>query len=128
MANHVAFVFFALCTLTAADYFVDGVKGDDSNIGTDILHPFRTISRARDAIRMLQPIKVPIVVNIRAGVYDFSNSPLDFQGPQDSGCAQARITYRAYNEEQVLLSGGREVRLFSDISLVSHRQDSHGRR
>ena len=97
--------------------FVDGVNGNDSNNGTSISTPFRSVGRARDYIRTIQPLQQPVLVNIRRGVYDFSESGLVLNGAQDSGTNAFPITYTAYQQEHVLFSGGREV--CSIISWVS---------
>lgn len=89
--------------------FVDGVAGNDRNNGTQLSSPLRTIQKARDIIRTIQPLAVEVHVNIRQGVYDFSTQSLVLSGTLDSGTAEYPIVYKAYNNENVLLSGGREV-------------------
>ena len=77
------------------------------------LAPFRTLVAARDAIRTLRARRcgLPasgVTVHLRAGVHKFSQ-PLHL-GPEDSGTAESPIEYRAYEGEDVLLSGGVAVR------------------
>ena len=89
--------------------FVDGVAGNDRNNGTQLSSPLRTIQKARDIIRTMQPLAVEVHVNIRQGIYDFSTQSMVLSGTLDSGTAKCPIVYKAYNNENVLLSGGREV-------------------
>jgi hypothetical protein len=81
--------------------------GNDVNPGTK-LKPFRTILRARDAVRQInQKMTSDIVVNIRAGRYELEE-PLRFS-PRDSARKGFRITYKAYQDEQPVISGGRKI-------------------
>lgn len=79
--------------------------GNDANPGTED-QPFRTLERARDAIRAL-PRTQPITVWMHGGTYELAR-PLRLE-PQDSGTAQAPIAYRAIPGEPVILSGGRPI-------------------
>ncbi len=77
--------------------------------------PFATVARARDAIRRIRQrdegLKKPVVVTIRGGTY-FLAEPLVFT-PADSGTPECPITYRAYQREKPILSGGRTVEGFT---------------
>ncbi|HEX6971453.1 MAG TPA: right-handed parallel beta-helix repeat-containing protein, partial [Limnochordia bacterium] len=78
-------------------------------VGTD--GPFRTLARARDAIRALRAegaLQGPVTVWLRGGVYALEE-PLVFT-PEDSGTNGAPITYAAYGDERPVISGGRAVR------------------
>ena len=78
--------------------------GDDDNPGTKE-EPFFTLHRARDAVREIKrTARGPITVVVRAGTY-YLDAPLVF-GPEDSGTAEAPITYAAYPGELVTISGG----------------------
>jgi parallel beta-helix repeat protein len=79
--------------------------GNDANPGT-AERPFRTLERARNAIRGL-PRTQPITVLIHGGTY-YLERPLHLE-PRDSGTPAAPITYRAAPGETVVLSGGRPV-------------------
>jgi parallel beta-helix repeat protein len=72
--------------------------------------PFATITRARDAIRVL-PAAVRrarrIIISIRGGVYRLSE-PLVFT-PQDSGTMAHPVTYQASRGETPVWSGGRRI-------------------
>jgi hypothetical protein len=73
--------------------------------------PFATIRRARDAIRERKSsaggLPGPVTVAIRGGTYRIEE-PLVFT-PEDSGTAEAPVTYAAYEDETPVVSGGREI-------------------
>lgn len=85
-------------------------NGDDSNSGTEAA-PFRTLEKARDAIRQLKKGSgLPeggVTVYLRGGTYNRSESFLLEE--QDSGTEDKRITYKAYPGESVRLSGGLDL-------------------
>jgi parallel beta-helix repeat protein len=73
--------------------------------------PFATLARARDAVRSLRTssgAKAPIRVLLRGGTY-FITEPIVFT-PEDSGTADAPITYAAYPGEKPILSGGLAIK------------------
>lgn len=80
--------------------------GNDRNPGT-LAQPFATIEKARDRIRQLRPEQRQDspTVYVRAGSY-FLNQPIQLL-PQDSGAKEAPIIYRAFDNEQPVISGGR---------------------
>ncbi|XP_065903276.1 uncharacterized protein [Dysidea avara] len=106
------FVFVAKTSVHAQkNLFVDGRNGSDSNPGS-IDKPFKTITYARDYIRhMKNTSKLPaggVVVNIREGNYDFTSGPLELtQG--DSGQSGSPIVYQGYEQEKVILLGGKQI-------------------
>lgn len=72
--------------------------------------PFRTLARARDAVRELKaagPLRTPVKVIIRGGTYQL-DGPLIFT-PQDSGTESDPIIYEAYPGETPVLSGGQMI-------------------
>jgi hypothetical protein len=74
--------------------------------------PFATLQRARDAVRELKrqqggTLKQPVTVFVRGGTY-FLTEPLVFT-PEDSGGANAPVTYAAYQKEKPVISGGRRI-------------------
>jgi hypothetical protein len=89
--------------------------GDDSWSGTldspnetQTDGPFRTVARARDAIRQLKAdeggtLLDPAIVYIRDGDY-YLDLPLVFD-PHDSGTPDNPVTYAAYPGESPRLSG-----------------------
>jgi len=82
--------------------------GNDAWSGQSIDRPFATIGMARDAIRALkkeEPLKNPVNVYIRGGLYE----PLIFK-VEDSGTRESPVTYSAYKDEEPVISGGREIK------------------
>ncbi|MCD6395077.1 MAG: right-handed parallel beta-helix repeat-containing protein [Planctomycetes bacterium] len=79
--------------------------------------PLATLSAARDAIRSLNGGQLPIngvTVYVRGGIY-FLSSTFEL-GAADSGTAEKPIVYRACEDEEVRLIGGREVKGFGAIT------------
>lgn len=109
-----------------ADFFVSPL-GNDSWSGTIaeppsssssptsalVQGPFLTIDRARLAVRALLAKRntSSATVAIRAGTY-YLSSPLLFS-PLDSGSERAPVCYVAYENEQPVISGGREIKRFA---------------
>jgi len=90
------------------NFYVDPVKGKDSNIGTSVAKPFKTIAMAQSAVRLATKSKYgEIVVNLRGGTY-FQNTTLAF-GENDCGTENCNITYRNYNDEAPVISGGQVI-------------------
>ncbi|MBD2848437.1 S-layer homology domain-containing protein [Paenibacillus sp. IB182496] len=94
----------------AENRFFVALNGSDSNTGAEGA-PFRTLERARDAIRELKTTEgLPdggVTVYVREGVYPRQQA---FELTEaDSGEANAPIVYRAYPGETVRLSGGLEL-------------------
>lgn len=85
-----------------ADLYV-APDGNDNSAGTKAA-PFQTLARAQAAVRALQPLSAPVTVWVRGGTY-YLTSPLTFS-PADSGSEKGPITYAAYPNEAVTLSGG----------------------
>ena len=84
--------------------------GDDGNPGT-LEKPFRTLERARDAIRsMKQEGKLPdggVTVFLRGGKY-FREETFDLR-PEDSGEETSPDVYAAYPGETPVVMGGRLI-------------------
>jgi len=82
-------------------------SGSDANPG-DQAHPFRTLARARDAVRSVnQAMTGDIVVYLRGGEYPLT-APLEFT-PTDSGQDGFNVVYQAYRKEKPIMSGGVQV-------------------
>ncbi|MEW6356515.1 MAG: right-handed parallel beta-helix repeat-containing protein [Planctomycetota bacterium] len=77
--------------------------GEDANPGTATA-PFRTLAKARDAVRAQRPLKDGATVVIHAGTY-WLPDPFEF-GAEDGGAAGAPVVYRAAQGEPVWLNGG----------------------
>ncbi|HEX4022664.1 MAG TPA: right-handed parallel beta-helix repeat-containing protein [Acidobacteriaceae bacterium] len=83
------------------------LSGDDAGPGTEQI-PFASFERARQEILARKKyLSAPITVWVHGGTYYLEKS-LVF-GPEDSGTAEAPITYAAYREEIVTISGGRKL-------------------
>ncbi len=97
-----------LAALQSAEFHF-GINGSDGGPGTKE-RPFRTITRARDAVRELKRQgrpDGPVEVVIHGGTY-FLPEPV-LLSPADSGTEQSPVMYRAADGERVVLSGGRRV-------------------
>ena len=79
--------------------------GSDASPGT-LEQPFATPARARDAARDLGRI-APVTISLRGGTYELEQ-PLELT-PEDSGTADAPLTWAAYEGERPMLSGGRVI-------------------
>ncbi len=73
--------------------------------------PLATLAGARDKVRALRRGAAlagrPVTVLVRGGVYPLA-APLVF-APEDSGTADAPVTYAAYPGEKPVISGGRAI-------------------
>lgn len=90
----------------AAQFFV-APTGSDSNPGT-LQKPFASLGRAQKAARTVAG-REAVTVSLRGGTYDLPET-LVFTA-QDSGTAAKPVVYRAYNDEQPVLSGGVKLTL-----------------
>ncbi|NQV36031.1 MAG: right-handed parallel beta-helix repeat-containing protein, partial [Phycisphaeraceae bacterium] len=92
--------------------FYVSVDGVDSSNGTK-QQPFRTLERARAAVRKARVKGHAAIVYLRGGVYERAST---FElNEQDSGSVNAPVTWRAYPGEDVTLLGGRRI----DAALVT---------
>jgi len=83
--------------------------GDDDNPGTKG-SPFATLGAARNAVRAAKKQTVkPITIYLRGGTY-YLSEPVTFTA-EDSGSKQAPITYRAFQNESPVISGGFRLNL-----------------
>lgn len=103
---------FSLTLMANADgiTFYVSPDGNDSWNGESIEQPFATIERARDAIREIKShsgLSKPVTVYLRGGLYELTE-PIVF-GPEDSGIEDSPIQYVAYEQEDPIISGGREI-------------------
>jgi hypothetical protein len=112
--------FLAGCILLCINLFAGaGVELHVAPDGNDLASgekaaPFRTLERARDEIRRLKADGSPkgaITVWVHDGTYCIAQT---FElGPEDSGTADAPITYRAYRNCKPILVGARPVTGFT---------------
>ena len=97
---------------TEVSLFV-AVNGSDNDPGT-VDKPFATLERARDQIRALKKagkLKTAVTVNVRSGTY-FLDRTFALSA-EDSGTAEAPITYCGYAKERPLLFGGKRIKDFA---------------
>lgn len=86
--------------------FYVSVDGADSNNGTKG-HPFRTLEKARAAVRKAKRKHTTAMVYLRGGVYERSCT---FElNEHDSGAEHAPVIWRACPGEDVTLLGGRQI-------------------
>ncbi len=81
------------------------ISGADKGDGSSA-HPFQSLTQARDALRALRRggQAGPVTVWLRGGTYRLRESFV--LTPEDGGCADAPVTYRACPGEEVRLNGG----------------------
>ena len=93
-------------------------NGDDANPGTE-QRPFRTLERARDAVRELKKMgplpKGGIAVMLKRGVYRRETDSFALTA-EDSGAADAPILYQAVAGEKPILRGGRAISGFAPLT------------
>jgi parallel beta-helix repeat protein len=80
---------------------------------------FATIARARDRIRELKQqqggtLKQPVTLFLRGGTY-FLQETLSFTA-EDSGTRDFPITYKAYQQEKPVISGGRIIKGWQTVT------------
>jgi len=115
------FLFFAYFAATAAaasiEFFV-ATDGNDLSDGT-ISSPFKTLFRAQHAVRSSTKAH-GVIVNIREGFYStYSKDTLLALNVLDSGLSPYQmVTWRAYKNEKVLLSGGIPIPFNSFVQSV----------
>ncbi|MFH0833294.1 MAG: right-handed parallel beta-helix repeat-containing protein [archaeon] len=92
-----------LTTLGTYEFYISP-RGNDGASGA-IDDPFKTLEKARDAIRLLpRPLNKSVNVYLRGGVYELEKT---FElGEQDSGEEGRVITYQSYLGEKAIISGG----------------------
>ena len=109
----VAYFLSAVLLLNAQSaYYIDPVNGNDNNSGTAANSAFKTIHKARMAVRTVNGnMTGDIQVFLRGGVY-YIDSTISFYN-YDSGTNGYNIIYRPYNNEQPVISGGALVSIWS---------------
>jgi len=106
------FILFVLNPLHAQEnieFYVapDGrATADGSNVAT----PFASLENAQQAIRKLKhagKLIRPVIVYMRGGTYNISKPYLFNE--EDGGTKTCPITYQAYRNEEVIISGGKKI-------------------
>ncbi|MGJ8641054.1 MAG: CBM35 domain-containing protein [Opitutaceae bacterium] len=101
------FVFASSLSFAAQYEVYVSPQGNDMNRGSGE-EPFKTIERARDAIRSVnQKMSGDIIVHLSGGTFPISEA-IEF-GPEDSGMNGHRIIYSAYGNGETVLSGATQV-------------------
>jgi hypothetical protein len=97
-------------------------SGSDGDRGTRE-HPFRTLERARDAVRSIRSGaeggKIEIAVHLRGGLYIMERTFL--LRPEDGGGAGHTVTYAAEEGETPVLSGGTLIRDLKETEFDGRR-------
>ncbi|THF77557.1 Ig-like domain-containing protein [Cohnella fermenti] len=92
---------------TAYQWYVDPELGNDANAGSEAA-PFRTLTKARDAFRSATANGSAMAgdadIILRGGLYELSEPLL--LDERDSSDAYERVTYKAYPNEEPIVSGG----------------------
>ena len=107
-------ILFAVLLASAATFgqgtsFYVSTKGDDSNAGT-LGAPFATLPRAQRAVRQaVAQGTLPVTVYLRGGVH-YLDAPLRFS-PEDGGAPGMPVTYKPYEDEPAVISGGTKLDL-----------------
>ncbi|WP_165852036.1 right-handed parallel beta-helix repeat-containing protein [Mucilaginibacter terrenus] len=89
-------------------YIFVSPKGSDLNSGS-ITSPFRTIHKAKEVVRTLRSKASysKITIYLREGVYQI-DKPIIFSDA-DGGTDVCAIVYAAYKNENVIISGGKQI-------------------
>ncbi len=102
----------------ATPWFHVSPDGHDTHSGTPE-HPFRTLERARDALRQRRKEEAlpegGVAIVLHGGVYPRLSESFSL-AVEDSGTLEAPIVYRAADGEKPVLRGGRVVRQFMPLA------------
>ena len=111
-------IFLAILTIAGSGFggyasgekvqFYVATNGNDRNTGTAD-QPFATLQAAQNAVRNAKTkgLKAPVEVILKGGVY-YLDETLELK-PEDSGTEEAPITWRAAENDRVILSGGKQI-------------------
>ena len=109
--------FLAQSNAEKKDFYVSPT-GKDNNPGT-LTRPFRTLGRARDAVRKFRSqnpgYKDTVAVLLRGGRY-FMQEPL-MLATEDGGTSISPTLYAAFADEHPVISGGTEIKNWKKGSL-----------
>lgn len=118
-------IVIASCTDTTSNNeiaFYVSVEGNDSQKGTSIDSPFATLEKARNAIRELKQkgeLNKPVTVYLQGGTYQIAK-PFVLTS-DDSGTEEFPITYRSYENEKPIISGGLQVSEWTETKLNGYK-------
>ena len=107
----VGVAFIVLCLMIAPTILAEELyvapTGNNANPGT-LRAPLASLTEAKKRVRRIRSeAKEPVTVYLRGGIY-YLPETIRFE-PDDSGTAEAPITYAAYSNEKVVISGGVEL-------------------
>lgn len=105
MIVYIMVFFLSVSAVHAQTYYVSP-EGSDSNKGASS-SPFKTLGKAKLAVRAALPSAGGVTVYLREGIYRLS-SALEFDD-SDAGTATVPVTWSAYNNEKVVISGAVEL-------------------
>ncbi|MEU6261300.1 RICIN domain-containing protein [Streptomyces sp. NPDC047043] len=89
-------------------FYVDPSGGSDHNPGTRVSKPFKTIQRARAAVRAVNShMSGDITVYLRGGTYRLSK-PVRFS-TRDSGTNGHDVIWKAYGSETPVVTSGKRI-------------------
>ncbi|MFM2221439.1 MAG: hypothetical protein RLZZ553_1187 [Verrucomicrobiota bacterium] len=89
----------------AADFYVDPVSGNNANNGASPATAFKTIEKARNAVRLINAnMTEDNTIHLRGGTHRLSTTLT--LGPSDSGTNGFVVVYRNYSSEVPIISGG----------------------
>ncbi len=91
--------------------------GNDSNNGTEA-SPFATVARAAKTVSATAHKNIPVEVIVHAGEYHL-NSIVDFKGADAGGTENAKVTYKAAGDGDVVFTGFKKV----DVSKFTKVED-----
>ncbi|VAX37789.1 hypothetical protein MNBD_PLANCTO02-885, partial [hydrothermal vent metagenome] len=119
------FILTAICSLLQLGILVENSQaahvyhvaphGNDAHAGT-IKKPFRTIQKGQDVVQKIiaKGLNTDVTVFLHQGTYR-RKSPLIFD-IKDSGTKKYRVTYSNYKNDKVVISGGREIKGWKQLS------------
>lgn len=97
----------------ATDFYVSPTGNDTSGDGSASA-PWKSISKARDHVRTITPLTEDVNIVLKNGRHELA-TPLDLTS-QDSGRNNFKITYKAENSGQAIVSGGSIITGWSDTN------------
>lgn len=99
LASVASVMWMSLADVSAVNYYVDGTGGDNNDPGT-FSEPWQTINKANSILQAGD------TVYIRSGTYNnVRDAEVNCIRPTNNGSAGNPITYIAYNDETVIITG-----------------------
>ncbi len=96
-----------VCEIITSSLYYVSPDGNDNNMGT-LANPFKTIEKARDAVRTVNTnMNENIIVYLRGGTYEPEDTIVFTQ--EDSGTNNHYVIYKNYQNEIPIISGGERI-------------------